>query len=130
MIGCPTLQSHLKSRKCVSTLQHGSGLHHCGKMKHGGIRRNRDFLMIDAVLAKIFGTQNERDVKALRPRIVAINALEPEIEQLSDIDLAAKTIEFKERLAQGATLDDLLVEAFAILRAAGRRRLNMRHFYE
>src|SRR5207247_10370380 len=74
-----------------------SPLHCCGKMKHGGFRRNRDFLMIDAVLAKIFGTQNERDVKALRPRIVAINALEPEIEQLSDADLAAKTIEFKER---------------------------------
>src|SRR5206468_11493729 len=91
-------------------------------------RRNRDFLMIDAVLAKIFGTQNERDVKALRPRIVAINALEPEIEQLSDIDLAAKTIEFRERLAQGATIDDLLVEAFAIVREAGRRFLNMRHF--
>src|SRR5437660_4035691 len=86
--------------------------------------------MIDAVLAKIFGTQNERDVKALRPRIVAINALEPEIEQLSDIDLAAKTIEFRERLAQGTTLDDLLVEAFAIVREAGRRVLNMRHFDE
>src|SRR6267143_1078146 len=86
--------------------------------------------MIDAVLAKIFGTQNERDVKALRPRIVAINALEPEIEQLSDIDLAAKTIEFRERLAQGATLDDLLVEAFAVVREAGRRVLNMRHFDE
>src|SRR6267143_3461590 len=86
--------------------------------------------MIDAVLAKIFGTQNERDVKALRPRIAAINALEPEIEQLSDIDLAAKTIEFKERLAQGATLDDLLVESFAVVREAGRRVLNMRHFDE
>src|SRR6267143_1205195 len=84
--------------------------------------------MIDAVLAKIFGTQNERDVKALRPRIVAINALEPEIEQLSDIDLAAKTIEFKEKLAQGATLDDVLFEAFAVVREAGRRVLNMRHF--
>src|SRR5438045_7900416 len=84
--------------------------------------------MIDAVLAKIFGTQNERDIKAIRPRIVAINALEPEIQQLSDIDLAAKTIEFRERLAQGASLDDLLVEAFAVVREAGRRTLNMRHF--
>src|SRR5260221_1525816 len=99
-------------------------------MKYGGIRRNRALLTIDAVLAKIFGTQNERDVKALRPRIVAINALEPEIEQLSDIDLAAKTIEFKERLAQGSALEDLLVEAFAIVREAGRRVLNMRHFDE
>jgi preprotein translocase subunit SecA len=86
--------------------------------------------MIDAVLAKIFGTQNERDVKVIRPRITAINALEAQIQQLSDIDLAAKTIEFKEKLAQGATLDDLLVEAFAVVREAGRRVLNMRHFDE
>src|SRR5215467_7375224 len=84
--------------------------------------------MIDAVLAKIFGTQNERDIKALRPLISAINALEAEVQQLSDIDLAAKTIVFKEKLAQGATLDDLLVEAFAVVREAGRRVLNMRHF--
>src|SRR3989441_944454 len=99
-------------------------------MKHGDIRRNRDLFMIDAVLAKIFGTQNERDVKALRPRIAAINAMEPQTKQLSDADLAAKTIEFKERLAQGAALEDLLVEAFAIVREAGRRVLNMRHFDE
>ena len=59
--------------------------------------------MIDAVLAKIFGTQNERDVKALRPKVAAINALEPDLQQLSDIDLAAKTIEFKERLAAERT---------------------------
>jgi preprotein translocase subunit SecA len=86
--------------------------------------------MIDAVLAKIFGTQNERDIKAIRPRIAAINALEPELQKLSDIDLAAKTIEFKERLAQGATLDDLLVESFALVREASRRVLKMRHFDE
>src|SRR5207249_6897703 len=86
--------------------------------------------MIDAVLAKIFGTKTERDIKALRPRIAAISALEPEIERLSDADLAAKSIEFKERLAQGATLDDLLIEAFAVVREAGKRVLNMRHFDE
>src|SRR6202171_3379143 len=86
--------------------------------------------MIDAVLAKIFGTQNERDIKAIRPKVVAINALEPELQKLSDIDLAAKTIEFRERLAQGATLDDLLVEAFALVREASRRVLKMRHFDE
>src|SRR5258707_2357721 len=86
--------------------------------------------MIDLVLAKFFGTQNERDIKALRPLIVAINALEPQVQQLSDIDLAAKSIEFKEKLAKGATLDDLLVEAFAVVREAGRRVLNMRHFDE
>src|SRR3989440_5163531 len=86
--------------------------------------------MIDAVLAKIFGTQNERDIKAIRPKVIAINALEPEMQKLSDIDLAAKTIEFKERLAKGETLDDLLVEAFALVREAGRRTLGMRHFDE
>src|SRR2546423_8853664 len=84
--------------------------------------------MIDAILAKIFGTKNERETKALRPTIAAIGELEPGLKQLSDIDLAAKTIEFRERLAQGATLDDLLIEAYAVVREAGRRYLNMRHF--
>ena len=84
--------------------------------------------MIDTILAKVFGTKNEREVKALLPTIAAINALEPQMQQLSDVDLAAKTIEFRERLAQGATVDDLLVEAFAVVREAGRRYLNMRHF--
>jgi preprotein translocase subunit SecA len=84
--------------------------------------------MIDLVLAKIFGTKTEREVKALLPTIAAINELEPAMRELSDIDLAAKTIEFRERLAQGAQLDELLVEAFAVVREAGRRFLNMRHF--
>src|SRR5438309_8773776 len=84
--------------------------------------------MVDAVLAKIFGTRNEREIKTMRPAIVAINALEPGIQALSDIDLAAKNIEFREKLDRGATLDDLLVESFAVVREAGRRFLNMRHF--
>ncbi|MGH9719164.1 MAG: preprotein translocase subunit SecA, partial [Bryobacteraceae bacterium] len=84
--------------------------------------------MIDAVLAKIFGTKTEREIKAMRPTIVAMNDLEPALQNLSDAELAAKTIEFKEKLAQGATLDDLLIEAFAVGREAGRRVLNMRHF--
>src|ERR1700688_2064310 len=84
--------------------------------------------MIDAILAKIFGTKNEREVKGMLPTVAAINELEPQMRQLSDIDLAAKTIEFKEKLGQGASLDDLLVEAFAVVREAGRRFLNMRHF--
>src|SRR5580765_5648051 len=84
--------------------------------------------MIDAVLAKVFGTKNEREVKGMLPTVAAISALEPELRELSDIDLAAKTIEFKERIQQGATLDDLLVEVFAVVREAGRRVLNMRHF--
>ena len=84
--------------------------------------------MIDAILAKIFGTKDEREIKAMQPIIAAINDMEPALQKLSDIDLAAKTIEFKEKLAQGAALDDLLPEAFAVVREAGRRRLRMRHF--
>src|SRR6266699_3411785 len=84
--------------------------------------------MIDAVLAKVFGTKNEREVKGMLPVVAEITALEPGLRELSDIDLAAKTIEFKERIEQGATLDDLLIEAFAVVREAGRRVLNMRHF--
>src|SRR5690242_9927131 len=84
--------------------------------------------MIDALLAKVFGTKNEREVKAMLPAVAAINELEPQLRELSDIDLAAKTIEFRERLAQGTPLNDLLIEAFAVVREAGRRFLNMRHF--
>jgi preprotein translocase subunit SecA len=84
--------------------------------------------MIDTLFAKIFGTKHEREVKKMLPLVQAINDFEPKIQSLSDAELAAKTIEFKERLAQGATLDDLLVEAFAVCREAGRRVLKMRHF--
>ncbi|HTQ53367.1 MAG TPA: preprotein translocase subunit SecA [Bryobacteraceae bacterium] len=83
---------------------------------------------LDALLARVFGTKNKREIKHMQPIIAAIGDLEPQLQQLSDIDLAAKTIEFKERLAQGAPLDDLLIEAFAVVREAGRRFLNMRHF--
>ncbi|HWB84033.1 MAG TPA: preprotein translocase subunit SecA [Bryobacteraceae bacterium] len=85
-------------------------------------------MIVDAVLAKVFGTKNQREVKRMRPMVTAVGDYEPAMRQLSDIDLAAKTIEFKERIAQGATLDDLLIEAFAVVREAGRRVLNMRHF--
>jgi preprotein translocase subunit SecA len=84
--------------------------------------------MLDSILAKVFGTKNEREIKAMMPTVAAIGELEPAMRALSDIDLAAKTIEFKERIAQGAQLDDLLIEAFAVVREAGRRVLNMRHF--
>jgi preprotein translocase subunit SecA len=84
--------------------------------------------MIDNILAKVFGTANEREIKAMQPKIAAINALEPELRKLSDAELAAKTVEFRERLDNGATLDDLLIEAFAVGREGGRRILNMRHF--
>jgi preprotein translocase subunit SecA len=85
-------------------------------------------MIVDSILAKIFGTKTEREIKSMLPTVAAINDLEPGISQLSDIDLAAKTIEFKERIAQGATIDDLLIEAFAVVREAGRRFVNMRHF--
>ncbi len=84
--------------------------------------------MIDAVLAKIFGTKHEREVKAIRPLIAAINELEPSVQQLSDEDLAVQTVNFRQQIDQGASLDDLLIPAFATVREAGRRFVNMRHF--
>ena len=84
--------------------------------------------MFENVLAKVFGTKHDRDVKALRPIVATINEMEPEIQKLSDAELAAQTIKFKEQIEQGASLDDLLVPAFATVREAGRRYLNMRHF--
>ena len=84
--------------------------------------------MIDMLLAKIFGTNNERQLKKLRPQLAAINALSDAMEQLSDEELAHKTVEFRERLEQGQTLDDILEESFAVCREVGRRVLNMRHF--
>jgi preprotein translocase subunit SecA len=85
-------------------------------------------MIVDTILAKVFGTKTEREIKEMQPTVAAINDLEPAMRQLSDIDLAAKTIEFKEKLAQGAPLDELLIESFAVVREAGRRVLNMRHF--
>ncbi len=84
--------------------------------------------MLQTLLAKVVGTQNERELKRLRPLVGEINVLEPEIAVLSDEQLRAKTSEFRQRLANGETLDDLLHEAFAVVREAGRRVLNMRHF--
>ncbi|HFC97180.1 MAG TPA: preprotein translocase subunit SecA [Thermosulfurimonas dismutans] len=80
------------------------------------------------IAAKIVGTKNERELKKLRPLVERINALEPEMRRLKDHELAAKTAEFRERLSRGATLDDLLPEAFAVVREAARRVLGMRHF--
>src|SRR5205085_8271396 len=84
--------------------------------------------MIDKLLSKIVGTQNERELKKLRPVVAAVNVLEPQIQALSDEQLRGKTAELKARVAKGETLDDLLPEAFAVVREAGRRVLNMRHF--
>ncbi len=77
---------------------------------------------------KLFGSSNERKLKAMRGRVASINALEPSMAKLSDAELAAKTVEFRERLAKGATLDSLLEEAFAVVREASKRVLGMRHF--
>ncbi len=111
--------------------------------------------MINALVAKVFGTKNEREIKRLMPRVEAINALEPEMRKLSDEQLRAKTDEFRQRIQErvnsipdepdadqdrrkeldaerlkviNEVLDELLVEAFAVVREGGRRVLNMRHF--
>jgi len=111
--------------------------------------------LINALVAKVFGTKNERELKRLRPQVEAINALEPAMQKLSDEELRAKTEEFRQRMQERLTqipdepaadperlkeideerrklsneaLDEILVEAFAVVREAGRRVLNMRHF--
>ena len=81
--------------------------------------------MIGQLLAKVIGTQNERELKRLQPRVAQISALEPGIQPLSDEQLRGKTAEFRQRVANGEPLDDLLPEAFAVVREAGRRVLNM-----
>ena len=80
------------------------------------------------LIQKIFGTKNERDLRKLQPYVAAINELEPQVQKLSDSELRAKTAEFKEKLRQGATLEDILIEAFAVVREVGRRTIKMRHF--
>lgn len=84
--------------------------------------------MVKWLLTKIFGTKNERDLKKLRPFVAIISNLEPKIQKLTDNELRLKTSEFKEKLSQGASLDDLLIEAFAVVREVARRTINMRHF--
>jgi len=76
----------------------------------------------------IFGSYSEREVKRIRPIVEKINSLEPEMEKLSDKELTAKTDYFKNELANGKTLDDILPEAFAVVREASKRVLGMRHF--
>src|SRR5881628_2731832 len=85
-------------------------------------------MLVDAVLRLIIGSKNDRELRKLAPRVAAITALEPAIQALTDEQLRDKTREFRLRLDQGASLEDLLHEAFAVVREAGRRVLNMRHF--
>ena len=84
--------------------------------------------MLPKLLTQIFGSRNDRMLKAYRKVVAAINALEPQFEQLDDAALRGKTDEFKRRAADGATLDSLLPEAFAAVREASKRTLKMRHF--
>jgi len=84
--------------------------------------------MVPKFLTAIFGSRNDRLLKTYRKSVERINALEPQFEALDDGALRAKTDEFRERLAKGATLDELLPEAFAVVREAGKRTLRMRHF--
>src|SRR6187431_1852710 len=84
--------------------------------------------MIGALARKFFGSANDRRVKGYQTRVNAINALEPELAALSDDALKARTAEFRQQLAAGKTLDDLLVPAFATVREAAKRTLGQRHF--
>ena len=77
---------------------------------------------------KLFGTHSQRELKKIYPIVDAIEALQPEMQKLSDAELRAKTDEFKKRFKDGETLDDLLVEAYAVVREAGKRVLGMEHF--
>jgi preprotein translocase subunit SecA len=84
--------------------------------------------MLGAVARKLFGSANDRRVKSYMPRVAAINALEAELAKLTDDELRARTSAFRQELAQGKTLDDILVPAFATVREAGKRTLGQRHF--
>jgi preprotein translocase subunit SecA len=84
--------------------------------------------MFTWIAKKVFGTSNERAMRRIQPLVGAINALEADLKELSDAELQAKTPYFKEKLDNGATLDDILIEAFAVCREASRRVLKMRHY--
>jgi len=84
--------------------------------------------IVSAILRKIFGTKQERDMRRYAPRVAEINAREEEIQKLTDAELRDMTGKFKERLRDGEELEDILPEAFAVVRETGKRQLNMRHF--
>src|SRR3984885_6877298 len=84
--------------------------------------------MLGAVARKLFGSSNDRRVRKFQPKVDAINALEPEIVKLTDEQLRARTDEFKKQIAEGASLDDILVPAFATVREAAKRAIGQRHF--
>ena len=86
------------------------------------------FDQINVIGKKIFGTQNERELKTIYPLVAKINALEPKMKALSNEELKAQTIKFRERLARGETLNSLLPEAFATVREAAWRVIGQRHY--
>src|SRR5947209_14671475 len=79
-------------------------------------------------LIRLFGNSNERQIRRMRPIVARINEMEPALQAASDADLLARTDEFRKRLADGQTLEDILPEAFAVCREGGRRFLKMRHY--
>ena len=83
---------------------------------------------IKSMYYRVFGTHSDRELKKLHHKVVAINALESKFKGMSDEELKACTPRFKNQLDQGAKIDDLLVEAFALVRETGRRTMNMRHY--
>ena len=88
----------------------------------------RSLLLNMGIIEKIFGTHSENELKRIYPIVDRIEALEPEMKALSDEELRGKTREFKDRLKEGETLDDLLPEAYAVVREAAYRSLGMRHY--
>ena len=84
--------------------------------------------MFNTLIKKMFGSRNERTLRRMEKSVLLINALEPQMQVLTDAQLAAKTLEFKSRFAAGETLDELLIEAFAVVREVSKRKLGLRHF--
>ena len=84
--------------------------------------------MLNTLMKKMFGSRNERTLRRMEKTVQAINAFEPQMQVLSDEELAAKTAEFKARFAEGETLNEMLAEAFAVVREVSVRTLGLRHF--
>ena len=81
-----------------------------------------------SVVKRIVGTKNDRELRRIRPMVERINGLEASVQKLGDVELRAKTAEFRERVDHGEPLDSLLFEAFAVVRETGKRTLGERHF--
>src|SRR5204863_8271906 len=100
---------------------HSPGAFGAGRAAPSRVRNRKGFPMFAGLARKFFGSANERQIKGYRPRVEAINALEGETKTLSDEALRARTAEFRKQLADGKTLDDILVPAFATVREAAKR---------